>query len=662
MALVNESSTEQSLYHRLGGKDSITSVVAAFYDRVLADADLSPFFTNTNMTWPKKRQVQFLAQVLGGPAKYKGPSMKTVHEQMGIQQSHFDRVAGHLIDSLRSLGVAQPVIDEVIAVVAPLQADIVNTFSPSVIPAPNGPTSMSTSSDPRSSASASPSTNGQMDSLEFVKSSLANVQANVFVADPKFNIVFVNDRALETLRGIEDEVRKAFDVEVDDILGLSIHRFHKDKRRVERILRNPAMLPHQAEFAFGAITLQAKINGVFGQANEVLGYIVNWEDISQKQILEAEQARLASMLENAPTNVLMADRDLKIIFVNPASLNTLRKLERYLPVKAESVLGSAIDIFHKNPAYQRKILSNDKNLPVRAKINIGPEIADLLVTAIYDKNKNYLGPMVTWEVITEQEKLRIEQARIQSMMENAPTNILLADRDLNINFVNPASLNTLRKLERYLPVKPENVLGSNIDIFHKNPAYQRKILSNDKNLPVRAQINIGPEVADLLVTAIYDLNKNYLGPMVTWELITERLEADRKIKEAGERERQQAEELRIKVESMLDVVNAASKGDLTREMPIRGADAIGQMGEGLSVSLPTAHEYQQHRADCTNIGKLEPGTERSEPANVGECRRNRDPSQRRLRCCRTGEQKRHHGLDRCGRDGSQHQGNRQERQ
>ena len=165
--------------------------------------------------------------------------------------------------------------------------------------------------------------------------------------------------------------------------------------------------------------------------------------------------------------------------------------------------------------------------------------------------------------------------------------MLLADRDLKIIYVNPASLATLRKLERYLPVKPENVLGSSIDIFHKNPAHQRKILANDKNLPVRANIKIGPETADLLVTAIYDKNKNYIGPMVTWELITEKLETERKIQEAAERERVQAEDLRTKVDSILEVVNAASRGDLTREMQVKGADADRPDGRGAAKFLAT---------------------------------------------------------------------------
>ncbi len=175
--------------------------------------------------------------------------------------------------------------------------------------------------------------------------------------------------------------------------------------------------------------------------------------------------------------------------------------------------------------------------------------------------------------------------------------MLLADRDLKIIYVNPASLATLRKIERHLPVTPENVLGSSIDIFHKNPAHQRKLLSDPKNLPVRANINIGPETADLLVTAIYDRDKNYLGPMVTWELITEKLEIERKIKEATERERQQAEELRVKVESILEVVNAASRGDLTREFTIKGTDAVGQMSDGL------AKFFTNLRASVSNIAQ-----------------------------------------------------------
>lgn len=48
------------------------------------------------------------------------------------------------------------------------------------------------------------------------------------------------------------------------------------------------------------------------------------------------------------------------------------------------------------------MLADPNNLPHTANIKLGAETLTLLVSAIYDNNKNYVGPMVTWEVITEQ--------------------------------------------------------------------------------------------------------------------------------------------------------------------------------------------------------------------------------------------------------------------
>ena len=55
--------------------------------------------------------------------------------------------------------------------------------------------------------------------------------------------------------------------------------------------------------------------------------------------------------------------------------------------------------------------------------------------------------------------------------------------------------------------------------------------------------------------------------------------------EAAQREKAQAEELARKVESILGVVNAAAQGDLSREVPVTGSDAIGQVGSALQKLL-----------------------------------------------------------------------------
>ena len=59
----------------------------------------------------------------------------------------------------------------------------------------------------------------------------------------------------------------------------------------------------------------------------------------------------------------------------------------------------------------------------------------------------------------------------------------------------------------------------------------------------------------------------------------------------------QQQELRDKVDIMLGVVGQATKGDLTVEIPVKGEDAIGQMGEGLQGFLTNLRETMGRFAD-----------------------------------------------------------------
>ncbi|MCR9204547.1 MAG: hypothetical protein NXH75_08230, partial [Halobacteriovoraceae bacterium] len=229
------------------------------------------------------------------------------------------------------------------------------------------------------------------------------------------------------------------------------------------------------------------------------------------------------MLELAPTKVMFADSSGILNYLNKASQDTLKVLEQYLPDKVENLVGKSFDWFHKNPEIQKKIISSPENLPHRAIIQLGPEQLDLLVSAVMDENNNYIGPMVCWEVVTEKLKIEAEAVRASNMVELSPINTMLADRDGNLLYMNHNSKATLETLEQYLPDKVNNLVGKSIDWFHKNPEHQRKIIGDPSNLPHRAIIQLGPEKLDLLVSPIMDNDKNYIGPMVTWEVVTEKL-------------------------------------------------------------------------------------------------------------------------------------------
>lgn len=121
----------------------------------------------------------------------------------------------------------------------------------------------------------------------------------------------------------------------------------------------------------------------------------------------AEAYKLKKMVDDMPINIMTVDvnDDFKIDYINSTSENLLQSLEEHMPVKVAEIRGRSFDVFHKNPAHQRKMLSDPKNLPHRARIKVGPETMDLSISAINDAAGNYTGAMLVWNLVTSQEKM-----------------------------------------------------------------------------------------------------------------------------------------------------------------------------------------------------------------------------------------------------------------
>ena len=113
-----------TVYDRIGGHEALEVVVEDFYVRVLADDQLSSFFTGTNMNRLKGKQVEFFAAALGGPEPYSGAPMKQVHQGRGITMHHFSLVAGHLSEALAAAGVSAETVTEILSAIAPLAPEI----------------------------------------------------------------------------------------------------------------------------------------------------------------------------------------------------------------------------------------------------------------------------------------------------------------------------------------------------------------------------------------------------------------------------------------------------------------------------------------------------------------------------------------------------------
>ncbi len=175
--------------------------------------------------------------------------------------------------------------------------------------------------------------------------------------------------------------------------------------------------------------------------------------------------------------------------------------------------------------------------------------------------------------------------RYTQMVENTSVQLILADRNFNIVYMNPASERALKKIEHLLPCQVDQILGQSIDIFHKHPEHQRAIVADPKNLPHRAEIKLGDETLDLSVTALMDAEGHYMGPMVTWEVITDRKNAEEREAKIQREIKERQEDLERKVREMVDVFSAVSQGDLTRELSIAGDDDLARLADNAQQML-----------------------------------------------------------------------------
>jgi len=415
---------------------------------------------------------------------------------------------------------------------------------------------------------------------------------NILMANTDLEITYANPASVTTLGPLEH----LLPCKLKDLVGTSIDLFHQDPAYQRRILANEKSFPHRAIIDFGGEKLDLLISASYDDDGTYLGPLVTWEIVTAKLQMEQEAAEKTALVENAPINILLADKDLIIRYVNPASEKQLLALEEHLPVKVADLIGANIDVFHKDPSYQRGVLADYKSLPRQAMIEFAGETLDLLVSATYDKDGDYAGPMVTWSVVTEKLKNEAAAAEKTAIIENAPINIMLANVEGTVVYMNPASDRTLRSIEKILPVPVDKIVGGSYDVFHKDPAHQRTLLADPKNLPYDAEISVGEETLALSASAIYDANGEYSGPMIAWEVVTERKNNEKREEERLERDAHEQQELRDKVDQLLGVVNAAGAGDLTKKVTVSGEDPIGQLGTGLGKMMTDLQERQERES------------------------------------------------------------------
>jgi len=308
-----------------------------------------------------------------------------------------------------------------------------------------------------------------------------------------------------------------------------------------------------------------------------------------------ENTRIRSALDVVQASVMIGSADHDIIYANESVTEMFQAAEadirKDLPnFSVDTMVGSNIDIFHKNPEHQRQMLAK-LNDSYKTEIVVGGHTFSVIATPIFDDDRRRLGTALEWLDRTEElkrlarEEARLEEERkiaaanqrIKEALDSVTGNVMIADGDYNIIYMNAAVQEMMQNAEADIRKEVSHfdaseLMGKNIDIFHKDPSHQRGMMK-DLTTTAAANIEIGGRTLREIANPIINEDGERLGTVVEW--------IDRTDEVAVENE----------IGSM---VKSAMSGDLSKRIEVKGKRGFFKtLSDGVNELVDVSEEVIQ---------------------------------------------------------------------
>lgn len=274
-------------------------------------------------------------------------------------------------------------------------------------------------------------------------------------------------------------------------------------------------------------------------------------DFADSQEKADAAMRIQNALDNVSANVMVADNNLDIIYMNKSVTELFTENEQQLKAQlpsfdAATLIGTNIDGFHKNPAHQRGLLGK-LDSTFESQLVIGDITMKIIANPVISDAGERLGTAVEWSDLTEQlareeeDRIRLEEERkvaaenerIRVALDNVSSNVMLANPDREIIYMNKNVEKLFKEAEsdirRDLPnFNASTLLGTNIDTFHKNPSHQIRLLETLSST-FTSELEVGGRTMRIIANPVIDSHGDRLGTAVEWTDRTQEVAVEKEI-------------------------------------------------------------------------------------------------------------------------------------
>ena len=120
---------------------------------------------------------------------------------------------------------------------------------------------------------------------------------------------------------------------------------------------------------------------------------------------KAEAMRINTALDSVTANVMMADNDYKITYINRSMQAMLEgnqaNFKKVLPnFDAQKLMGTCIDVFHKSPSHQRSLLDKLSSTYTSQDMNLGGSWVRIIANPVVDASGKRIAIVTEWQDVT----------------------------------------------------------------------------------------------------------------------------------------------------------------------------------------------------------------------------------------------------------------------
>lgn len=419
-----------------------------------------------------------------------------------------------------------------------------------------------------------------------IKSALDNANSNVMIVDNSHKVIYLNDAIKTMFQQVESQLQNelpSFSAAhiIDSKITTLMPYFEQKATQIENLTDTIA-----EQFIIADRTFYLVASPVIVDKQRV-GTVFEWQDKTAELAEAAEKARVASenarvkyALDGSSGQVMIADTDLNVIYLNNSLINMFsiasEDIKQVNPqFNQNEIVNNKVDTFFTHFTNQ---LNKFKSLisSVETEFELAGRTFAVIISPVSVDGER-VGTVLEWQDKTEwlaqeRDKSRIaaENARVRYALDSVSGNVMIANKELEVIYANQALENTMRNVEQDIQARTkqftaDKLIGFPVDQFYLEPGQQRDLFNNLAHTDNSTEF-MGERVFSVTSNPIF-VDDVRIGTVLEW--------TDRTAE--------------VTIEKEIDnLVQSAAQGDLSQKLSLQGKSGFFEkLSHGLNGLVST---------------------------------------------------------------------------